>query len=104
MTLQPDGNPVVYKMALDLPATPLWASGTNGKGVTHLDWSQSGYVKSENASGGIVCTIGALNPAPGGHAEMRNDGNFVFYNSAGQATWASGTYNFKQGNLDYCYT
>lgn len=102
--LQPDGNLVLYKEVNDVGVQALWASGTNGRGVTHLDWSASGYIKLLNSSGGIVCTIGALSPSPGGRAVIQDDGNFVFYNTSGQATWASGTYRFSQGNLNYCYT
>ncbi|WP_329564359.1 hypothetical protein [Kitasatospora sp. NBC_01266] len=98
--LQTDGNFVLYNGN----GTALWASGTDGKGVTQLDWSQSGYVKLLNSSNGVVCTLGALSPAPGGQAVLQNDGNFVFYNTAGNATWATNTYNGQQGNLDYCYT
>jgi hypothetical protein len=35
---------------------------------------------------------------------LQNDGNFVFYNSSGNATWATGTNGGAQGNTDYCYT
>ncbi|MGC0315055.1 hypothetical protein [Kitasatospora acidiphila] len=105
LTLQSDGNLVLYKTVSGPGQQAIWASGTKGKGVTNVDWSQSGYAKLLNGSGGVVCTLGMLNPAPGGQAVLQNDGNFVFYNTAGNPTWATNTYNNGQmGNLDYCYT
>ncbi|MGE7435364.1 MULTISPECIES: hypothetical protein [Kitasatospora] len=98
-----DGNLVLYGYDGE-DQYPLWASGTSGKGVTTLDWSKSGYVKLMNSSGHIVCTMGALNPAPGGHAEIRDDGNFVFYDVNGNATWSTGTAGHHRGNMNYCYT
>ncbi|MEV6212349.1 hypothetical protein [Kitasatospora sp. NPDC051914] len=103
LTFQADGNLVLYKYT-GADAYPVWASGTKGKGVVRVDWSKSGYVKLFNASGGIVCTLGALNPAPGGHAKLKDDGNLVFYNTSGKATWSTGTSGSTRGNLNYCYT
>ncbi|BFV55419.1 hypothetical protein KCMC57_up05230 [Kitasatospora sp. CMC57] len=102
LVLQSDGNLVLYKFT-GADSYPVWASGTYGDGVVRVDWSRSGYVKLLNSSGGIVCTLGALNPAPGGHAELRNDGNLVFLNSSGNATWDTGT-SSGIGNRNYCYT
>ncbi|MFJ8039137.1 hypothetical protein ACIRBX_01320 [Kitasatospora sp. NPDC096147] len=102
LVLQSDGNLVLYKFT-GADSYPAWASGTRGKGVVRLGWSQSGYVKLYNSSGGIVCTMGALNPAPGGRAELRSDGNLVFLNTNGKATWSTGT-SSGTGNLNYCYT
>ncbi|WP_052681793.1 hypothetical protein [Saccharothrix sp. ST-888] len=98
-----DGNLVLYGYDGETDY-PLWASGTSGKGVTHLDWSKSGYVKLLDASDNVVCTLGKLNPAPGGHAEVQDDGNFVFYDTNGNATWSTGTYGHRRGNMNYCYT
>lgn len=99
LEFQCDGNLVLYSVD---SGKALWASGTSGKGVTDLDWSQSGYIKLENSKGTVVCTIGATDPAPGGVAIVQDDGNFVFYNTAGNATWASDTNGEKQGTKDYC--
>ncbi|WP_157531919.1 MULTISPECIES: hypothetical protein [unclassified Kitasatospora] len=102
LVFQSDGNLVLYKFT-GAESYPVWASGTRGDGVVRVDWSRSGYVKLLNSSGGIVCTLGALNPAPGGHAELRNDGNLVFLNTSGNATWSTGT-SQGTGNLNYCWT
>jgi len=101
LVFQCDGNLVLYLLSNN---TPLWATGTYGSGVTDLDWSQSGYLKLLNSSGGTVCTVGALSPAPGGIAQVQNDGNFVFYDTSGNPTWYTATYGPRQGNVDYCYT
>ncbi|MFJ1709464.1 hypothetical protein [Kitasatospora sp. NPDC088346] len=103
LTFQSDGNLVLYAVS-DTQDWPLWASGTDGMGVTHVNWSQSGYIKLENSTGGVVCTIGAPSPAPGGSARVQDDGNFVFYDTDGRPTWASGTYNQSVGNRNYCNT
>ncbi|MDH6129084.1 hypothetical protein [Kitasatospora sp. GP82] len=96
-----DGNLVLYGFDGETDY-PLWASGTSGKGVTHLDWSQSGYVKLLDSSGNIVCTMGALNPAPGGHAELQDTGDLVFYDVNGNVTWSTDSHSHR--NLNYCYT
>ncbi|WP_405015722.1 hypothetical protein OHV05_00425 [Kitasatospora sp. NBC_00070] len=103
LTFQSDGNLVLYALS-DTQDWPLWASGTNGMGVTRVVWSQSGYVRLLNSSGGTVCTLGALSPAPGGTARVQNDGNFVFYDTDGDPTWASSTAGFATGNRNYCNT
>ncbi len=107
LTFRSDGNLELIQNDGDQPAV-VWASGTANKGVVRMDWSQSGYIKLLNSSGGTVCTMGALNPAPGGHAEVQGDGNLVFYNSSGHATWSTGTSGDRVGapgaNLDYCFT
>ncbi|BFV61198.1 hypothetical protein KCMC57_up63020 [Kitasatospora sp. CMC57] len=104
LTFQSDGNLVLYSRPDQREDQPLWASGTNGMGVTRIIWSQSGYVKLINSSGGIVCTVGALSPAPGGVARLQSDGNFVFYDTNGSSTWASGTSGLAAGNRNYCNT
>ncbi|MDH6112369.1 hypothetical protein P3T36_003780 [Kitasatospora sp. MAP12-15] len=98
LQFQSDGNLVLYVNG----GGPIWASGSEGRGVTHVDWSQSGYVKLLNSGNGVVCELGQGNPAPGGWASVQDDGNFVFYNSSGRATWASNT-QFETGStVDAC--
>ncbi|GAA2277545.1 hypothetical protein GCM10010430_74290 [Kitasatospora cystarginea] len=103
LVLQNDGNLVLYTHTGDID-NALWASGTAGKGVTHVDWSRSGYAKLLDSSNNVVCTMGALNPAPGGTVRVQNDGNMVFYGTNGNPTWSTGTYGGQIGNLNYCYT
>ncbi|KJK58401.1 hypothetical protein [Saccharothrix sp. ST-888] len=98
-----DGNLVLHTVSDTDGGIPLWASGTSGRGVTHVDWSRAGYAKLLDASNNVVCTLGKLNPAPGGTVRVQDDGNVVFYDTNGNATWSTGTYN-GPGNLNYCYT
>jgi hypothetical protein len=102
LVFQSDGNLVLYKFT-GAESYPVWASGTRGDGVVRVAWSRSGYVKLLNSSGGIVCTLGALNPAPGGHARLQDSGNLVFLNTSGSVTWSTGT-SQGTGNLNYCWT
>ncbi|WP_371502585.1 hypothetical protein OG871_36035 [Kitasatospora sp. NBC_00374] len=67
--------------------------------MTHVDGSRSGYAKLLDASNNVVCTLGKLSPAPGGTVRIQDDGNVVFYDTNGNATWDTGTYGFQQGNL-----
>ncbi|KJK58402.1 hypothetical protein [Saccharothrix sp. ST-888] len=97
LVFQSDGNLVLY--ANDGRA--LWASGTYGQGVNHVDWSASGYIKLQHDND-TICTIGKLNSAPGGRAVVQADGNFVFYQANGSPAWSSGTNGLSQGTADYC--
>ncbi|GAA1991010.1 hypothetical protein [Kitasatospora viridis] len=100
LLLQTDGNLVIYNYY----GTPMWASGTNGKGVTHLDWSQSGYAKLLNSGNGVVCTLGALKPSPGGFADLDATGSLDFYDINSNLRWSSGNTDITPSTLDYCYT
>lgn len=99
LEFQCDGNVVLYNRDT---GSAMWATGTAGKGVTDLDWSQSGYLKLEKSNGTVVCTVGATDPAPGGVVIVQDDGNLVFYNTSGNATWSSKTSGEKQGTKDHC--
>ncbi|GAA2234330.1 MULTISPECIES: hypothetical protein [Kitasatospora] len=103
LELYNDGNLVLHTISDTDGGTRLWASGTSGRGVTHVDWSRSGYAKLLDASNHVVCTLGKLNPAPGGTVRIQDDGNMVFYDGNGNATWSTNTSN-GPGNLNYCYT
>ncbi|WP_370222110.1 hypothetical protein [Kitasatospora sp. MAP12-22] len=89
---QSDGNLVIHRQQ---DGAVMWASGTWGHGVTDLDWSQSaGGILLRHSNGSIACQIGS--GASGGHAQVQEDGNFVFYAPDGHPTWASGTENGQQ--------
>jgi len=84
LVFQGDGNLVLYTNSGGV----LWASGSYGQNVTDLDWSAStGGILLKHKDGSIACRIGAN--AQGGWAQVQDDGNFVFYNSQGSATWAA---------------
>jgi hypothetical protein len=96
---QSDGNLVVYRQSDN---AVMWASGTYGIGVTDLDWSSAaGGILLKNAKGSVICQVGS--GASTGHAEVQNDGNFVFYNDIGEATWSIwGTPNPAPYTRNYC--
>ncbi|MDH6129085.1 hypothetical protein [Kitasatospora sp. GP82] len=98
LVFQSDGNLVLYT---NDGSRALWASGSYGQGVNHVDWSQSGYIKLQHDND-TICTIGKSNPAPGGHAVVQADGNLVFYRADGSAAWSSGTNGLSQGTANYC--
>ena len=107
LDFQADGNLVVYfnvhiQSTGANTKTALWATGQNSN-VKLLDWSQSGYLKLESAYGITLCTLGASNPAPGGVAQLQQDGNFVFYTTGGTATWATGTEGDTSQNKHACF-
>jgi hypothetical protein len=107
LDFQADGNLVVYfnvhiQSTGANTRTALWATGQNSN-VKQLDWSQSGYLKLENASGTALCTLGAGKPAPGGVAQLQQDGNFVFYTTGGTATWATGTESDTSQTKSACF-
>ncbi|MFJ1709815.1 hypothetical protein [Kitasatospora sp. NPDC088346] len=98
LVFQGDGNLVLYS---NNDGRALWASGSYGQGVNHVDWSASGYIKLQHDND-TICTIGKLNSAPGGRAVVQSDGNFVFYRADGSAAWSSGTNGLSQRTVDYC--
>ena len=84
VTLQGDGNLVVYKNG-DNKA--LWASDTFGKGGTRLIMQGDGNLVLYTAANH---PIWASNTKGQSFARMQDDGNFVVY-IQGSPTWASKT-------------
>ncbi|WP_329578592.1 hypothetical protein OG500_09520 [Kitasatospora sp. NBC_01250] len=104
LKFQCDGNLVLYRNS---DGHAMWATGTYGttNNPTILDFSHNGDIemlRTEDWGTGVFCDLGSDNPAPGGTAVIQDDGNFVIYNTAGQATWATGTYNNQQGTVHAC--
>lgn len=86
LKFQTDGNLVLYR-ARDNAV--MWASGWNPN-VKILDWSASaGGILLEDSNHNVLCTITGTSSASGGWAQVQSDGDFVFYNPSGQATWAT---------------
>jgi D-mannose binding lectin len=105
LTLQGDGNAVLqYVQTSNLPHgwpnrqlassdvswVPVWATGTNNKGVTHLDMQYDGNLVAYNASNQPVW---ASNTNGNNQAFLRlqDDGNLVITNQQGNVVWASNT-------------
>jgi len=105
--LQQDGNAVVEGIndftlprqwltgqALSLSAVqwmvpPLWAAGTNEKGVIELDMQADGNLVIYSGAGPVFASNTAGNP--GSFLRMQDDGNLVIYASTGGPIWSSGT-------------
>ena len=101
LTLQTDGNVVLYK-----GTTALWATGTNGKGVTTFSVQRDGNLVAYTREDNAVWSTGT-NGKSGGETTlfMQNDGNLVLYKSlerftssesiilfrGKEASWASDT-------------
>jgi hypothetical protein len=103
LTFQCDGNLVLYQIST---GRALWASGTDGWGVTRIVWAESGFdqIDFRDNSGNEYCGIpgAAANVGVNGYADVQNDGNFVLYNQSGHAVWASNTDGYRQGSTSLC--
>ena len=88
--MQTDGNFVIYQNAAS--RAPIWATGTNGKGMTVPACYAAG-----RQSGGVWIVGGTLGQrtTKRGTAPftlvMQDDGNLVVYDSAKRAVWVSNT-------------
>src|SRR5262249_53562293 len=85
LTMQYDGNFVLYQ-----GGSALWATGT---------WGSTGYTAIQQNDGNLVVydvnqhalwAAGTWNHA-GARLAMQNDANAVVYDTSGRALWASGT-------------
>ena len=83
LTLQEDGNLVLYKNG-----GALWATGTNGKGADQLVLQQDGNLVLYNNEEPLWSTKSDGNL--GAFLQLQEDGNLVLYKN-GQVLWASNT-------------
>ena len=90
LTLQADGNLVLYRNDL---GTPIWASGTAGKPADRLTMQNDGNLVLYEAGGAAIWATGTDdNPnTRGSFAVAQGDGNFVVYDQAHAPVWASNT-------------
>jgi hypothetical protein len=87
--LQGDGNFVLYKLLGD-DHQALWASGTNGRTVTHAVMQGDGNLVLRDPDHNAVWATGT-DGNPGAFLAMQNDGNLVIYSSNHKALWATNT-------------
>ena len=106
LIFQCDGNLVLYSNST---GQALWATGSNGTGVDHVDFSAvNAEIDVKYSNGVIQCRVGAWNYyghslAVGGYADVQDDGNFVIYHAANQPVWASHTqYAKSSGTFNEC--
>lgn len=85
LALQDDGN-LVLKDGGDV----VWASGTNGSGVTSAAMQEDGNFVLYTTSGQSTWSSDTSGN-PGSRLVLQNDRNLVVYGSNGSSTWASGT-------------
>jgi hypothetical protein len=86
LTFQDDGNLVIYSNST---GQALWASGTWGTGVDRLDWSAGDQAIDLYVGNNAwpLCKIAGYSGSY--RAMVQDDGNFVFYDRNGNATWAT---------------
>lgn len=84
--LQTDGNLVLYYRSTGVV---LWASGTNGRTVTHARMQGDGNLVLYNGRTAVWSTRTAGNP--GAQLVVQNDGNVVLYRTNGRAVWSTRT-------------
>lgn len=85
-TYQTDGNLVLYKGG----NTPLWASGTLGRGVGRAVMQSDGNLVVYNANNQALWASGTYGN-PGSRLAVQDDGNVVIYRANGSASWATNT-------------
>lgn len=87
LTLQADGNLVLYKENIDGTETPLWSSRTQGKQVGSLFFQTDGnlvlYAGTTETSSPVwasgIYNLTGKNTVHYAYYKLQNDGNFVFY-------------------------
>lgn len=96
LTLQKDGNLVLYKDA-PLEADVLWASGTNEKGAT-LAFQNDGNLVIQDAGGKAIWAAGTADAQQGGkggqYLTLLPDGNLIIADTDGKRLWQSNTSKF----------
>ncbi|WP_310964130.1 hypothetical protein [Nocardioides terrisoli] len=81
LVMQDDGNLVVYSAG----GVAMWSAGTGHTGASQSSIQSNGAVNRLRSGQSLISRNGAY------RAVMQGDGNFVVYNSSGQAQWSSGT-------------
>ncbi|MDC3956787.1 matrixin family metalloprotease [Polyangium jinanense] len=87
LKFQGDGNLVLYQ-----GGSPLWASGTNGKGGDRAIMQEDGNLVIYKSTGQPVWASGTAGSSNYyANLAVQNDGNVVIYRSGGGVAWASNT-------------
>ena len=84
--MQAGGDLVVYKLG----SSPLWATGTDGRGAAVAIMQGDGNLVLYTAAHVPVWASGT-NGNPGAQLVMQDDGNLVIYRQDGMPIWASNT-------------
>ncbi len=90
LSMQTDGNFVVYNYGNGSVGGALWNSGTNSGSGYKVVFQGDGNLVIYDANGSAKWASGT-NPS-GASLSLQSDGNLVIYNSSGSAQWATGTH------------
>ncbi|MEV6317851.1 ricin-type beta-trefoil lectin domain protein [Streptomyces sp. NPDC051776] len=102
LTMQDDGNLVIYADNAKLPSSPynpnptdpaMFSTGANGNPGAYALMQYDGNLVVYSKDGRALWASNT-NGNPGSNAQMQDDGNFVVY-SSGRATWRSGTHRIS---------
>lgn len=91
LTMQPDGNFVLYDSH---GGVPLWGSLTNGKGGTRATMQADGNLVVYNGANQPLWASGT-DRHPGAYVAVQDDGNVVVY-AGTSPLWASGTNGYRK--------
>ena len=91
LTMQPDGNFVLYDSHGGIP---LWGSLTNGKGGTRATMQTDGNLVVYNGANQPLWASGT-DRHPGAYLAVQDDGNVVVY-AGTSPLWASGTNGYRK--------
>ena len=86
LVLESNGNLVLYRTQV---ARQLWTSNTAGKGVTSVTMEANGDLVADSPQGKL--SISGTDGNPGAHAVLRDDANFVVYDTLENPLWETGT-------------
>ncbi len=86
----PEGWPNKPLATSDVTWVPIWATGTNNKGVTHLDMQYDGNLVAYNASNEPIWASNT-NGNIQAFFRLQDDGNLFITNQQGKVIWASNT-------------
>ncbi|WP_202904875.1 lectin-like protein [Marinomonas sp. S3726] len=89
LSMQGDGNLVLYKYGNGQIGNALWSSGTNWGSDYKVSFQGDGNFVIYDANGSAKWASGT-NPS-GSKLALQGDGNLVIYSGTGQALWATGT-------------
>jgi len=90
LTMQTDGNLVLYQVPITAPA--LWNSATQGNPGAFARMQSDGNLVVYAAGATRSLWNSATQGNPGAYLDVQTDGNLVIYNAGGTASlWNSGT-------------
>ena len=99
LSLQHDGNLVLYSSTHHVSANAIWASGTNGKGhgPYHLRMQDDGNLVIYDSQNHAIWASDTHHKGAQGHfLQVQDDGNAVIYDGDFKPIWATNTNRGKE--------